>query len=222
MAESETESSFVRARDPSLRPSRPAPPSADYNLRILWPLARWSRRSRARRALAGRGGGHGRSRRRISTARAGGSRREAFEADPRAVPGRSWRTTGRSSGRARHRMQEAYGPLRYVLWAASPGGGLRASGQARTDSCRRRQALDHRRRGARASHVARRADGQAHQPADLPDFGRPRARRCPRCGACRPRSLREDRVHRARRRGRARCTTAGTRRGAGFRSCWAG
>jgi signal transduction histidine kinase len=118
MAESDPESSFVRAKDTPARASRPAPPSADYNLRILWPLARWIDEHAAPGALAEVVAGTG-----TTPADFDGKTRwvsaEAFEtiiarARARMPDDATFRRA------CAHRIHEAYGPIRYVLWAASP------------------------------------------------------------------------------------------------------
>ncbi len=92
--------------------------TADYNLRILWPLARWIEDERGPETLA--------------TALAGtGVGPAQFEAKNDWVSAETFETI---LGRARalmpddetfmraatYRIKEAYGPIRYVLWAASP------------------------------------------------------------------------------------------------------
>jgi signal transduction histidine kinase len=93
-------------------------PERDYNLRILWPLSRWVDENLGREALD-------------AVLEPSGVTREHLEA-------REWVSAETFEGilaraRARmaddetfmrasaHRLGEAYGPIRYVLWAASPG-----------------------------------------------------------------------------------------------------
>jgi signal transduction histidine kinase len=101
--------------------SQSGPPggSADYNLRILWPLARWLEDHRGAEALGSALEGTG-----IAPAQ--------FDAKSDWVTAETFETI---LARARavmpddetflracaYRIKEAYGPIRYVLWAASPG-----------------------------------------------------------------------------------------------------
>jgi len=97
----------------------PVPPSADYNLRILWPLARWVEEHAGPGSLSGIVAGTG-----IEPGE--------FDGKSHWVPADTFETI---IARARalmpddetfkkacaYRISEAYGPLRYLLWAASPG-----------------------------------------------------------------------------------------------------
>jgi signal transduction histidine kinase len=97
----------------------PRTASADYNLRILWPLARWVEDKLGADALAAMVEGTG-----VSAAQ--------FDAKTEWVSAETFETI---IARARTRMpddeafmracayriKDAYGPIRYVLWAASPG-----------------------------------------------------------------------------------------------------
>ena len=118
MDESGPQTTMVRARDPlSIRPSRPAPPSADYNLRILWPLARYLEDKFGAGALQ-------------ETATAAGVAPGNFDGKTFWISATSFESI-LASARARmkddaefqracvHRIKEAYGPLRYILWATS-------------------------------------------------------------------------------------------------------
>jgi signal transduction histidine kinase len=93
--------------------------SADYNLRILWPLARWVEDKLGAEVLA-------------SIVEGTGVVPAQFDAKGEWVSAESFETI---IARARakmpddetfmracgYRIKEAYGPIRYVLWAASPG-----------------------------------------------------------------------------------------------------
>jgi signal transduction histidine kinase len=108
------------ARDvtPSARPSRAPRESADYNLRIIWALARYVEDTYGSDALRG-------------VAAAGGLESSDFHDKNRWV---SWQVFEAILTKARsimaseeefkraccHRMKEAYGPLRYILWATTP------------------------------------------------------------------------------------------------------
>src|ERR1700690_323763 len=119
MAEPEPESAIIRARGQSKLPTA-APgrdPSADYNLRILWTLARYVEDTFGKAALE-------------DGALAGGLSSSHFD-------GKNFWTSAASfeavlaAARARmkddeefkracvYRIKEAYGPLRYILWATS-------------------------------------------------------------------------------------------------------
>jgi hypothetical protein len=93
--------------------------SADYNLRILWPLARWVEDHHGPHALA-------------SVAAAAGVTRAQFEAKGEWVSADAFETIlSQARGlmpddetfmrACAYRIKEAYGPIRYVLLAASPG-----------------------------------------------------------------------------------------------------
>ncbi|HZU85312.1 MAG TPA: HAMP domain-containing sensor histidine kinase [Polyangiaceae bacterium] len=95
-----------------------APASADYNLRILWPLARWLEEHRGDQALAQVLDGTGLSRSDFESKRewVSAATFEAIVARARAlVPDDE--TFMRACA---YRLAEAYGPIRYVLWATSP------------------------------------------------------------------------------------------------------
>jgi signal transduction histidine kinase len=93
--------------------------SADYNLRILWPLARWVEEKLGAEALADIAEGTG-----VAPAQ--------FDATGDWVSAEAFETI-LARARARmpddetfmractYRIKEAYGPIRYVLWATSPG-----------------------------------------------------------------------------------------------------
>jgi signal transduction histidine kinase len=101
-----------------MTPSRAPATAADYNLRILWPLARWVEEHRGADALA-------------SILQDLGVDVAQFEERSTWVSDEVFETI---LSRARslmpddatfmtactHRIREAYGPLRYVLWATSP------------------------------------------------------------------------------------------------------
>jgi signal transduction histidine kinase len=106
---------------PRLAQSKPAALAADYNLRILWPIARYFEERFGDEGLQ-------------QLAAAGGLVPSDFDATTsRWVSAASFEAI---LARARalldsedefmracvHRIKEAYGPLRYVLWATSPGG----------------------------------------------------------------------------------------------------
>ena len=104
---------------PTPAPSRPAPVAADYNLRILWPLARYFEERFGHDGLG-------------ELASAGGLEPSAFDATNRWVSASSFEAIlTRARGLVEsedefkracvHRIKEAYGPLRYLLWATSPG-----------------------------------------------------------------------------------------------------
>jgi signal transduction histidine kinase len=102
-----------------LRSSRAPAAAADYNLRILWTLARYVEERFGQEGLRG-------------MASAGGLEPSAFDATNRWVAAEAFEAV---IARARalmssdeefkaacvHRIKEAYGPLRYLLWAMSPG-----------------------------------------------------------------------------------------------------
>jgi len=104
---------------PSPTISKPVAPAADYNLRILWTLARYVEARFGQDGLR-------------EVALAGALESSAFDATNRwvsadvfeAVIARA-RTLMASDdefkGACTYRIKEAYGPLRYVLWAMSPG-----------------------------------------------------------------------------------------------------
>lgn len=118
MDESGPQTGMVRARSASIRPSRP-PSSTDYNLRILWPLARW---------IEEKGGGTAT----LATVVEGTDATPAdFDGKTRWVSASTFETIIEQARATMpddatfkracvHRIQEAYGPIRYVLWAASP------------------------------------------------------------------------------------------------------
>jgi signal transduction histidine kinase len=93
--------------------------SADYNLRILWPLARWIEDKLGAKTLA-------------SIVEGTGVTPAQFDAKSDWLSAESFETI-LSRARAQmpddetfmracaYRIEEAYGPIRYVLWAASPG-----------------------------------------------------------------------------------------------------
>jgi signal transduction histidine kinase len=102
-----------------LRSSQAPAAAADYNLRILWTLARYVEERFGQEGLRGMAG-------------AGGLDASAFDATNRWVDAATFEAV---IARARalmssddefkaaciHRIHEAYGPLRYLLWAMSPG-----------------------------------------------------------------------------------------------------
>ncbi len=101
-----------------LRPSRAPAPAADYNLRILWTLARYVEERFGQEGLR-------------AMAAAGGLEPSAFDATNRWVGAEAFEAviaqaralmTSDEEFKAAcvHRMKEAYGPLRYILWAMSP------------------------------------------------------------------------------------------------------
>jgi hypothetical protein len=92
--------------------------TADYNLRILWPLARWVEDQLGAETLA-------------STLEGTGVLAAQFEAKNDWVSAETFETIlvrARAlmpddetfMRAAAYRIKEAYGPIRYVLWAASP------------------------------------------------------------------------------------------------------
>jgi signal transduction histidine kinase len=93
--------------------------AADYNLRILWPLARWLEDRKGPEALAKvtKAGD-------ITPGDLNGGNRwvssEAFERVLRAAR-ELMSSDDEFKGACAYRIREAYGPLRYVLWATSPG-----------------------------------------------------------------------------------------------------
>jgi signal transduction histidine kinase len=111
----------AQSSPPLLQPP-PAAVAADYNLRILWPIARYFEDRLGHQGLQ-------------ALAAAGGlvpSDFDAASATSRWVSARSFEAIlaharaqlGSDDAFMRaciHRIQEAYGPLRYVLWATSPG-----------------------------------------------------------------------------------------------------
>lgn len=103
----------------SRAPSPPAAaPSADYNLRILWPLARYLEEKHGIDALTRIA-----TKRKIDLALLDGRTHwisiesfEGFLKDVRVLVG----SEEKFLLACVHRIQEAYGPLRYILWAMSP------------------------------------------------------------------------------------------------------
>jgi len=111
------ESSIVRVKEnPRHRPSAAPGPTADYNLRILWTLARYVEDTFGEGALR-------------EVARAGGITPGEFEgnfwvgADAFEAILASARARMGDDGEFKracvYRIKEAYGPLRYILWATS-------------------------------------------------------------------------------------------------------
>ncbi|HEY8041185.1 MAG TPA: hypothetical protein VIF15_15370, partial [Polyangiaceae bacterium] len=99
----------------------PAPlgPAADYNARILWPLARYVEERFGRSGLQETAAAAG-----LEASDLDGKNRwisaEAFEGF--LARARAFMTDDDEFKRAcAYRIKEAYGPMRYVLWAASPG-----------------------------------------------------------------------------------------------------
>jgi signal transduction histidine kinase len=117
MEESGPQTAVVRIA--SVRPSKSPPPRADYNLRILWPLARWIEEHQGAGALE-------------EVVAGTGTAAVDFDGKSRWVTADAFETII-ARGRARmpddetfmracvHRLKEAYGPIRYLLWATSPG-----------------------------------------------------------------------------------------------------
>jgi signal transduction histidine kinase len=92
--------------------------AADYNLRILWPLARWLERNAGADALARVTDGTG-----VTPEQLDGTSRwisaDAFETI--LARARALMPDDDTFMRAcAHRIKEAYGAIRYVLWAATP------------------------------------------------------------------------------------------------------
>jgi signal transduction histidine kinase len=113
------QTSVVRLKEASKRTSRPAPPSADYNLRIVWTIARWIEKHRGPDALREVVAGTG-----TPPADLDGKSRwisaEAFETI--VARARALMPDDETFMRACvYRIKEAYGPIRYLLWATSPG-----------------------------------------------------------------------------------------------------
>ncbi len=111
---------MVKAEPPLNRvPSKAPAVAADYNLRILWTLARYVEERFGQDGLC-------------AVAAAGGLEPSSFDASNRWVSAEAFEAV---IARARalmksdeefkqacvHRIKEAYGPLRYLLWAMSPG-----------------------------------------------------------------------------------------------------
>jgi signal transduction histidine kinase len=100
--------------------SRPPPPAADYNLRILWPLARYVEDhfgAQGLRAIAD--AAH------VDPALLDGANRWVDAAAFEALIARVRTLVADDAEFKRaciHRIKEAYGPLRYLLWAMTPGG----------------------------------------------------------------------------------------------------
>src|ERR1700722_14982884 len=111
----------AQSSPPLLQPP-PAAVAADYNLRILWPIARYFEDRlghQGLQALAAAGGLVPSDFDAASATSRWGSAR-SFEAI--LAPARAQLGSDDAFMRACiHRIQEAYGPLRYVLWATSPG-----------------------------------------------------------------------------------------------------
>jgi signal transduction histidine kinase len=104
---------------PSRVSSKAPPPAADYNLRIMWPLARYIEERFGQDGLRG-------------LAAAGGVEPTVFDGTNRWVSAegleamvahaRSLMASNEEYMQAcAHRIKEAYGPLRYLTWATSPG-----------------------------------------------------------------------------------------------------
>ena len=92
---------------------------ADYNLRILWPLARWIEEYRGAGALAAVLDGTGVTPPQFE---AKGEWVHADEFEAILARARALMPDDETFMRAcAHRIREAYGPIRYVIWAASPG-----------------------------------------------------------------------------------------------------
>jgi signal transduction histidine kinase len=118
MDDSGPQKSVVRARE-SRRPSVLPLPAADYDLRILWPLVRWMEKNHGPDAIKRLTEGTG-----VSP--------DAFDLKSRWISSAAFETI-LSRARARmpddatfmnacsYRIKDAYGPIRYLLWAASPG-----------------------------------------------------------------------------------------------------
>ncbi|MDP8999766.1 MAG: HAMP domain-containing histidine kinase, partial [Myxococcota bacterium] len=97
----------------------PRPSSADYNLRILWPLARWVEDKLGGPTLAKIVEGTGVSPAQFD-AKSDWVSAETFEAI--LARARALMPDDETFMRAStYRIKEAYGPIRYVLWATSPG-----------------------------------------------------------------------------------------------------
>jgi signal transduction histidine kinase len=117
LAESPTR---LRLASSSERPPAPesAQKSADYNLRILWPLARYIEDRRGTPALAELAGVAG-----LAAADFGGANHWVSAAAFEAIVAHS-RSVLKDDDEFRvacvHRIAEAYGPLRYLTWATSP------------------------------------------------------------------------------------------------------
>jgi signal transduction histidine kinase len=95
------------------------PSSADYNLRILWPLARWIEDKLGAGALASIVEGTGVVPGQFD-AKSDWVSAEVFETI--LARARARMTDDETFMRAcSYRIKEAYGPIRYVLWATSPG-----------------------------------------------------------------------------------------------------
>lgn len=96
-----------------------AEPKADYNLRVLWPLARYVEERRGAGGLRDLARGVG-----LEAADLDGRNRWVDAATFEALIAAA-RATMESDDEFKracaHRFSEAYGPLRYVLWATSPG-----------------------------------------------------------------------------------------------------
>ena len=93
--------------------------TADYNLRILWPLARWIEDQHGAEKLTSvlEGTGVVASQFNARNDWVSSETFETFLARARALMADD-ETLMRA---ATYRIREAYGPIRYVLWAASPG-----------------------------------------------------------------------------------------------------
>ena len=118
MDESGVQTSFVRAKE-SRHPSVAPAPDADYDLRILWPLVRWVEKNHGAKAVR-------------DLVEGTGVTLDMIDLKSRWVSIATFETI---LARARtlmpddatflracaHRIKEAYGPIRYLLWAASPG-----------------------------------------------------------------------------------------------------
>ena len=117
--DSSAQASVVRERLEVVTKPPGAPSStADYNLRILWTLARYLEEHYGEASLR-------------EVAEAGGLRPSDFDGSSRWV---GWQSFEAVLAKARsimasdeefkqafkHRLKEAYGPLRYVLWATTP------------------------------------------------------------------------------------------------------
>lgn len=111
-------SALTREATSSTRPSRPPPESADYNLKIVWTLARYVEQHYGAEGLR-------------QVAEAGERQGSDFDLNNRWV---SWQAFEAILAKARslmkndeefkqactYRVKEAYGPLRYILWATTP------------------------------------------------------------------------------------------------------
>ncbi|MGA7124353.1 MAG: hypothetical protein WBY94_29900, partial [Polyangiaceae bacterium] len=93
--------------------------TADYNLRILWPLARWIEDQHGAEKLTSvlEGTGVVASQFDAKNDWVSAETFETFLTRARALmpDDEAWMRA------ATYRIKEAYGPIRYVLWAASPG-----------------------------------------------------------------------------------------------------